>query len=261
MNPDTLVTPFDRWIMATELLVALEARDLESVRSALDSSLELISHVFEPDELPVGLGRGADPQARNDEGRTTLHVGLEHNNLSARHLIGRGVELYIVAAACIGMLDLMRVLLAEDAGLANDRSTLQSPLGWACYQGASDSARLLIEPGARIDDGELRCCAGVANVELGRLLVEAGADVDERCAEDESTALHVAAAHLYTRDASSFVRFLLEAGADRSIAGGAQRLTALQIAERRREAQSKQGVEPGAEGYCNVDAVIELLRS
>lgn len=90
---------------------------------------------------------------------------------------------------------------------------------------------------------------------------DAGVHVNGPSDEDGSTALHVAAAHHYTADASAFVELLLDAGADRSIEAAEKRLTALQIAEQRRDLQAQKAVKPGDEEFRNYDAVIDLLRA
>ena len=65
---------------------------------------------------------------------------------------------------------------AKKISCFNDRSTRLSPLGWASFGNQVETARELIERGARMDDGELLCAASVGHVEVGRLLIQHGAD-------------------------------------------------------------------------------------
>ena len=197
--------------------------------------------------------------APNAEGRTALHVALEHNNRTTEQLIKRGATVDICAAAALARLARLRELLDSDPELANDRTTHLSPLGWAAFFCAADSAELLIARGARMDDGELLCAAMVAAVPIASILLQHGYDIDSRNDEDGATALHFAVSHRHTRDSSAFIGLLLEQGADPAICTTRKALTALDLARQRLEEQSSRGVTRDDPGWKNFAGAVALL--
>ena len=104
-----------------------------------------------------------------------------------------------------------------------------------------ESARLLIDAGARTDDGEL--------------LIDRGVDVNgvNECAG--GTALHAAASMRYTDDSSQFVRMLLDRGADPAVRSKGEK-TALEIAIEGAKRQD----EAKPDEAKHYEAVIRLLR-
>ena len=113
---------------------------------------------------------GADPNGLNAERRTALHVALEYNNTTVDTLIELGVTVDVCAAASLERMDHLQELLDADPELANDTSTGLPPLGWASYFCALDSARLLLDRGARAGTTALMCAAEV-RVRAGRAIV------------------------------------------------------------------------------------------
>jgi hypothetical protein len=201
------------------------------------------------------LDAGADPDLRNAEGRTPLHDAIECGQRSLQKiLIDHGAGIDICAAAILGRMSRLEELLDRDPGLANDRTTGLSPLGWAAFGNQVEAARQLIAREARMDDGELFCAAAVGQVPVGRLLLQHGVDPDAPCGDGGTTALHAAASHRYSDDTTAFVKLLLDAGADPGLRAGDGR-TALEVAETgaRRQAEEK------ARGR-NFEGVAELLR-
>ena len=65
-----------------------------------------------------------------------------------------------------------------------------------------------------MDDGELFCAASCGHLEVARVLLEAGADPNER--RDGRSVLHEAVAMRHTDRAAGLVAELLERGADPS---------------------------------------------
>jgi ankyrin repeat protein len=177
------------------------------------------------------LDGGADTEARNADGRTALHDSIECGQTKITELLlERGAYVDVCSAAILGRMDRVAELIDADPELVNDRSTQLSPLGWASYGNQAAIAAELIARGARMDDGELLCAASVGHVEVGRLLLEHGADPDEVRAGAGGNALHAAAAMPYTDDSRRFVQLLLDHGVDPAVPS-ASGLTARQIAE------------------------------
>jgi len=205
------------------------------------------------------IAAGAELDGRSDEGRTALHEAIEYGHGRIRDLLlESGAEVDVCAAAILGRVERLRLLLDRQPALVGDRSTGLSPLGWAAYGNQTETAAELCDRGARPDDGELLCAASVGHVEVGRLLIEHGADPDEVHPGAGGNALHAAASMRYTHDASAFVAMLLAAGADpklRSLGGR----TALEIAEE--GAGRRCEGEDVAEATKSYPAVAALLRA
>lgn len=180
------------------------------------TGLHLAVHADRPDVIRVLLDAGIDPDVRNAAGRTALHDAIEGGRRQITELLidGGGATVDICAAAILGRLERLRQLLGEDPSRANDRSTGLSPLGWAAFGNRVTAAAVLIDRGARMDDGELLCAASAGHVEVGRLLLDRGVDPDAIDPGAGGTALHAAAAMRYTPDARPFVRMLLGRGAN-----------------------------------------------
>lgn len=202
------------------------------------------------------VAAGAELDARNGEGRTALHDSIELGQRRITELlIAAGAEVDVCSAAILGRLGRLRRLLDADPGLVSDRRTGLSPLAWAAYGNQTGTAAELLRRGARPDDGELLCAASVGHVEVGRVLLEHGADPNEIHPGAAGNALHAAAGMRYTDDATAFVVLLLEAGADPAIRSR-DGSTALEIAE----AGSRRQAEPGgAASAKRWQEVAELL--
>ena len=226
---------------------ALQLRD-EEQRTGLHRAIEA-----EQTEVACWLiEAGTDIEARNSGGRAPLHDAIEHGiGEVCELLIERGAEIDVCSAAILGALERLEELLDADPELANDRSTELSPLGWAAFGNRVDSAELLIQRGALMDDGELLCAALVGHVEIGKFLIEHGADPNEIHDGPDANALHAACVLRYTHDTSEFVQMLLDSGADPSIPAGNGK-TALEIA-RVHQGRSE---DPSR----RFDLVIELLQ-
>jgi len=242
-----------------KLIGATASADPESPRSGGSTALHLAARHGHSGLVYELVRRGADLEAATAEGRTALHDAIEYGQFdTVRTLLDLGARVDICAAAILGRLDDVRAMLAADPSLANDRSTSLSPLGWASFGNQVEVAKALIEAGARMDDGELLCAAMVGQAEVGRLLLDHGADPNALEPGPGANALHAAATLRYTTDASRFVQMLLEAGADPSIRTRDGR-TALNIAEEGARAQAAQG--RGGLGARNFAGIIGLLRA
>jgi ankyrin repeat protein len=267
----------------SEYFDAVATGDVDRLRAALERSPDLVQEVLPKERAPMGLEgltglhasihigspemarvlveHGIDLDVRNAEGRTPLHDAIEHGMHEIEHLLlERGAEVDICAAAILNRPERLRELLDHDPELVNDPTTQLSPLGWASFGNRAEIARELIARGARMDGGELLCAASVGHVEVGRVLLEHGADVDAFGRQSGGNALHAAAGMRYSHNASAFVAMLLEAGADPRIKTD-RGMTALDIAERgarQQNSRSSEGTDPG----CRKDyeAIADLLR-
>lgn len=212
-----------------------------------------------PEIARVLVDAGIDIEARTKEGRTALHDSIEFGVTEVTDLLlDRGALVDICSAAILGRIDRVRELLGRDPAQANDRSTGLSPLGWASFGNQVDTARELIDRGARMDDGELLCAASVGHVEVGRFLIENGADPNEIFSDAGGGAVHAAASMRYTHDSRLFLEMLLDSGADVDLRTTDGR-TALQIAEngaRRQEQELQQNPEAQRKNYEEVAALL-----
>lgn len=272
--------------MSHEALVRLlENHDLDGVKALLSAEPELLHQAVPGELLPERLGKGqqgntplhvaaffggrailkhlltlgADLDARNAENRSPAHVALEHKFESIQDLEQLGVEKDHIHAACRHDHERLNKLLHENPDLACDKSTGLSMLGWATYYGAKQSAEMLFDHGAKADGLELHCAAGIANVDLGALLLDHGAGVNEVDPQDGASALHVAVAHPYSSDAVDFVKLLLNRGVDPSIRAVKRNVTALEFAREKLAEQQKAGIEAGHSAWKNFEGVIALL--
>lgn len=215
---------------------------------------ELFEAVANDDRARVAalIARGVDLDARNGEGRTALHDAIEDGRSEIQELLlAAGAEVDAAAAAILGRVDRLRELLDADPTLANDDRTGISALAWAAYGDRPECAALLIERGARMDDGELFCAASCGHVAVARTLLDHGADPNATWpGHRDGTPLHVAARMPYTCDVSGFACLLLERGADPNLrdADGETPLTL---------ARARDGVGPESKRY---DLLLRVLR-
>jgi ankyrin repeat protein len=226
--------------------------DVEAVRAAAQETPRLLTATVERDgqggwtplHVAVAEGRadvvrllvaaGADLSARTEHGRDPLHTALE----SAPELVPLLRELGApVDAASAAYLDDVEALRTElDGGAAlTDPVTGVDLLALAAAGGAAGSARTLLDRGADADGGALHAAAGSTRLELVRLLLAAGADVNRRDPDTGRSPLHAAVSAGGDRDAPEVVRELLDAGADvnATTADGASALDISRVAAAR----------------------------
>ncbi|MGR6965747.1 ankyrin repeat domain-containing protein [Geodermatophilus sp. URMC 61] len=205
--------------------------DVEAVRGAVQDSRQLLTATVERDgqggwtplHLAVAERRtevvrllvaaGADLSARTEHGRDPLHTALE----SAPELVPLLRELGApVDAASAAYLDDVERLDTEldDGAPLTDPVTGVDLLTLAAAGGAADTARTLLDRGADVDGGALHAAVAGTRLELVRLLLAAGADVNRREPDTGRAPLHTAVVAGPGRDAPEVVRVLLDAGAD-----------------------------------------------
>jgi ankyrin repeat protein len=208
----------------------IAAGDTDAVRAAIETSARLIGSTVEragqggwtplhvavaecqADIVRVLVGAGADLGARTEHHRTPLHVALESCPDLVPLLVELGAVLDAPSAAYLGRLDELTAHLDAGAALRDPVSGVDL-LSWAALGGAPAAARLLLERGADANGGALHAAAAGARLELVRLLLGAGADVDRRDPDTGRTPLHAAVA-AGGDDSLEIVRVLVTAGAD-----------------------------------------------
>jgi ankyrin repeat protein len=206
-----------------------------------------------PEVVRVLVGAGADLSARTEHARTPLHVALETAPGLVAQLREAGAPVDAAAAAYLDDVEQLTRELDSGAPL-DDPVTGVDLLFWAASGGASGTARLLLDRGAEPDGGALSAAARRADLELVRVLVAAGADVDRRDPETGRAPLHDAVAAGPDGAAPAVVRALLEAGADvnATTSDGASALDISRVAA----AQHRRGDAGRATGN---DALADLL--
>ena len=170
------------------------------------------------------LQRGADIDAADARGYTTLHQAIERSNgdknTIVRLLLDRGAELDIWAAAGLADADHANALLSADPHLADapqrDGST---PICWAARQGDPGTIQLLIDHGVELNRPSwprsipLFSALRRGHEEAARLMLKAGANPNSSgnfSDGDHDTALFTAARW----GSPSTVALLLDYGAD-----------------------------------------------
>jgi ankyrin repeat protein len=193
--------------VAGALTDAIKQRDVALVRSLVAAGEDVhekvlgdyplnVAALFGPAEtVAVLLAAGAEIERPGRDGMRPLH----HAVLSGRR-------------------EIVALLLANGAQVDAQNRKGSTPLHrFVCSGGTNpDIARMLLAAGAdpnKTDDGEqmpsLRCAGITGDVGLGKLLIEADANVNQGD-EGGRTALHAAAFYLH----HDFARMLLAAGAD-----------------------------------------------
>jgi ankyrin repeat protein len=209
----------------------IAAGDVDAVRTAVESSPHLLTRTVErngqggwtplhlavaegqPEVVRVLVQAGADLTSRTEFNRTPLHVALEVRRELVPLLRDLGAQVDAPSAAYLGDVEQLARHL-DDGTDPGDRSSGVDLLSWASFGGAAPTAQLLLERGADANTGALHFAAGGARLELVRLLLTAGADVNRRDPATGRTPLHAAVSAGPAGDGPEIVRMLLAAGAD-----------------------------------------------
>jgi len=229
-----------------QLVNAVHACDLGTMRKILDGHPELVNAAADlprrdrpsdtismrlihlaiaeakVDVLRLLIERGADLNARNDDGRLPLHdcFELDHDDY-AKILLDAGAVPDVCAAAVYGMHDQLQQILEADPASANDLASGNSPLGWSVFGQQPKLATMLFEHGAVADRPPYDSyvwgpASGVASTGVGRVLLEYGANPNWRD-EAGNTPIHRAIASRMVLDPATFIQLLLDFGADVSL--------------------------------------------
>jgi len=173
---------------------------LEQVKSALDEDPSLVN-------------------ARSSDGISAPMLAAYYQHPAVARLLAKyGSELDLFEASAIGLLDQVEQILSKEPEKVDEfASDGFQALGLACFFGHLEVVRTLLAHGARTDMAArnpmkvmpLHSAAAGRNSEIVQLLIERGAAVNERQADD-FTPLHAAAQN----GDLAIIRLLLEAGAD-----------------------------------------------
>jgi ankyrin repeat protein len=146
-------------------------------------------------DAEAALAAGADPNARDDQLYTPLHLAARGGNTDlARLLIDKGADpnakdddhrTPLHLAVLSGHTDLARLLIEKGVDVNAKNRWQQTPLHGAASSGHTDAGRLLIDKGAdpTARDDEQRTprqyAVSAGYADLARLLTEKGADVQK----------------------------------------------------------------------------------
>ncbi len=197
------------------------------------------------DKAQLLVAAGADVKAQSKLGNTSLLLAARKagNSRTVKLLIERGADVNVanvfgstalMAAAASGDIDSVRLLLDAGAEInAKPNMTVdgfimgggRTPLMWAAYLDNEPLAKLLLERGAKIDiftqiGSALGQAAWGGHVGVARVLLDAGAPVDQRDLIANYTPLHWAASSELSSPA--LVELLLSHRADVNAEGGQQ---------------------------------------
>jgi len=272
-----------------QLINAVHAGDLETIRKILDRHPDLVNacadlpRIDRPtdthgmqllhlaiadakiDVLRLLIERGADLNARNDDGRLPLHdcFELDHDDF-AKILLDAGAVADVCAAAVYGMHERLEGILKNDPAQANDLTSGNSPLGWSVYGQQPKSATILFQYGAVADRPPYDShawgpAASVASTGVTRVMLEHGANPNWQD-EEGNSAIHRAIRSRLVLDPTKFIQLLLEFGADVSLRNREGR-TALDEALAQMEKNAETYLPARPIGTKKLEPSIEILRS
>lgn len=184
----------------------------------------------DPRTLLKLLCSGADVNTRDEQGYTAFHWAAKNSNFEAMEILfsrganitARSNELYSNSpahlAATEDKLDVLKWLL--DRGIPVDSrndigSTLLIDAAWF---GFDNLVRLLIQYGAKLDEGmynwdnitALHAAVMNGNVEVIKVLIGSNADINAKSSITKRTPLHYA----FWNGDQDIIKFLIEKGAD-----------------------------------------------
>ncbi|MES2470445.1 MAG: ankyrin repeat domain-containing protein [Verrucomicrobiota bacterium] len=227
---------------ATVLELLLKAgADVNATNQAGATALLRAATLEEKTRLLVA--KGADVKVSSQTGNNALILAARQagNSRTVKFLLDQGVDpnvmnlfgaTALMSAAAAGDLESVRLLLDRGANvnLRPDPGTkeffwggLRTPLMWAAFQGDEALLKLMLERGAKVNDlvelgGALGQAAWGGHAGVAGLLLDAGAQVDQRDLIANYTPLHWAASS--EKSSPAVVELLLARGADASAEGG-----------------------------------------
>lgn len=187
--------------MSDEFLQAVTQGEVEKVKEMLKTD--------------PGLAQATDSRGVS----TILKAAYFGQKEVVEVLLATGLELNIFEAAATGQTERVRALIKKDPSLTNAFSPDGfMPLGLAVFFGHRETVETLLGAGAEVNTASresmkvtpLHSAAAARQVEIARVLIAHGANVNATQAESEFTPLHEAALN----GDLEFARLLLEHGAN-----------------------------------------------
>jgi cytohesin len=134
------------------------------------------------DVAKVLIAKGADVNAKGNNGKTALHSAVKNRNKDmVQLLLDKGAEVDFFAAAALGRMDRMRALLDANPALVSAQGDKGwSPLHMAAVGGSREAAELLLAKGADANatDSDGMTPLHVANKAVAELLIAKKANVN-----------------------------------------------------------------------------------
>jgi serine/threonine-protein phosphatase 6 regulatory ankyrin repeat subunit B len=162
------------------------------------SLLMLASSKGDLPAVKVLLERGANINATTKEGWSPLMMaGLRNHQKVAQTLKEANAEVNLLAAAMLGDVAQIKLLLDRGADV-NERDVMgTTPVIWAAHNGQTETVKLLLDRGAGIDAADhmgttaLVHASANGHIQTVRMLVERGADPNKK-SQDDDTAMSIA---------------------------------------------------------------------
>lgn len=205
------------------VLAALAATAFAYQKGEKKMSQEFFKAVTQGEVARVKEMLKADPKlaaAKNEKGLSAVLLAAYYRQPEVvAVLLATGVELNIFEAAATGQPERVRALLKQDAALVNAFAPDGFfPLGLAVFFGHRETFDALLSAGADVNAvtresmkiTALHSAVAARQFEMARTLIERGANVNPRQAENGVMPLHEAAAN----GEIEFARLLLKHGAD-----------------------------------------------
>jgi ankyrin repeat protein len=188
-----------------------------------DMTQEFLSAVTQGDALRVKEMLSKEPslaQVRDDRGVSAILKATYYGKKDVLAvLLASGAELNVFEAAATGQTDRVRLFISANTGLVNAFSSDGfTPLGLAVFFGHRDATEALLAAGAEVNLASresmkvtpLQSAAAGRRLEIARLLIDHGANVNASQPDMGFTALHEAASN----GDIEFAKLLLDHGAD-----------------------------------------------